>query len=375
MCEGAFGPSASSWTPVPAVLDDLLHRGLHVAGERRVDVLVDRHARRRVRNVDERGRGAVDAVQRLRHLGGDVQQLRAPLRPKGDLPHGGILRAVPSPPTPQELDAFRAGTDRFIAELDEEFYLHYGGLKERLELEPIYERHADLTELEQAQSLGAAVNGDRGIRELWRFACEGYLGKLTRAHAEKLAALEAELEVTIDGETVPFRMLRPTMANEPDRAKRERIDRVMWETTEEHLNPLYLEAVEETRAALPPLGASTLPRALRAIRPQAGRPCRAVPRVPRVDRVAVRADRRPRAPRAARDRARRGEAVGRPAHDPLAAVGRELPGRPDAPGPARDARRPRDRPRQPGERPPRHRAAAARSPRAPSARRSRCPTR
>ena len=164
---------------------------------------------------------------------------------------------MPSPPTPQELDAFRAGTDRFIAELDEEFYLHYGGLKERLELEPIYERHADLTELEQAQSLGAAVNGDRGIRELWRFACEGYLGRVTRAHAEKLAALEAELEVTIDGETVPFRMLRPTIANEPDRAKRERIDRVMWETTEEHLNPLYLEAVEETRAALPPLGAST----------------------------------------------------------------------------------------------------------------------
>ena len=164
---------------------------------------------------------------------------------------------MPSPPTPQELDAFRAGTDRFIAELDEEFYLHYGGLKERLELEPIYERHSDLTELERAQSLGAAVDGDRGIKELWRFACEGYLGKLTRARAERLATLEAELEVTVDGETIPFRMLRPTMANEPDRARRERMDRALWDATEEHMNPLYLEAVEEVRAALPPLGAST----------------------------------------------------------------------------------------------------------------------
>ena len=121
------------------------------------------------------------------------------------------------PPTTPELDAYRAGADRFIAELDEEYYLHFAGLKDRLDLEAIYERHADLTELERAQSLGAAVNGDRGVRELWHFACEGYMGKLTRSHAEKLAALEAELEVTVDGETIPFRMVRPTIANEPDR--------------------------------------------------------------------------------------------------------------------------------------------------------------
>jgi hypothetical protein len=164
---------------------------------------------------------------------------------------------VPSdPPTSPELDAYRAEADRFIAELDEEFYLHYAGLKDRLELEPIYERHDVLTSLEQARSLGAAVDGDRGVRELWHFACEGYLGKLTREHAERQAAVEAELEVTVDGETIPFRMLRPTMANEPDRGRRERLDRVMWEATEEHLNPIYLESLEVVRATLPALGVS-----------------------------------------------------------------------------------------------------------------------
>jgi hypothetical protein len=164
---------------------------------------------------------------------------------------------VPSdPPTSPELDAYRAEADRFIAELDEEFYLHYAGLKDRLELEPIYERHDELTGLEQARSLGAAVDGDRGVRELWHFACEGYLGKLTREHAERQAAVEAELEVTVDGETIPFRMLRPTMANEPDRGRRERLDRVMWAATEEHLNPIYLESLEVVRAALPALGVS-----------------------------------------------------------------------------------------------------------------------
>jgi hypothetical protein len=165
---------------------------------------------------------------------------------------------VPSdPPTPPELDAYRAEADRFIAELDEEYYLHYAGLKDRLELEDIYERHADLTDLARAQALGGAVDGERGIRELWHFACEGYVGKLTREHAERLAAIEAELEVSVDGETIPFRMLRPTIANEPDRARRERLDRAMWEATEEHLNPVHLETLEVVRAALPDLGASS----------------------------------------------------------------------------------------------------------------------
>jgi hypothetical protein len=163
---------------------------------------------------------------------------------------------VPSdPPTSPELDAYRAEADRFIAELDEEYYLHYAGLKDRLELEQIYERHAGLTTLERAQSLGAAVDGNRRTRELWHFACEGYLGKLTREHAERQAAVEAELEVTIDGEAIPFRMLRPTIANEPDRGRRERLDRVMWDATDEHLNPIFLESLEVVRAALPALGA------------------------------------------------------------------------------------------------------------------------
>ena len=163
----------------------------------------------------------------------------------------------PAPPSQRELDAYREQADRFIAELDEEYYLHYAGLKESFELGPIYERHADLTRLEKAQSIGAAVNGGRGVRELWRFACEGYLGDLTREHAERAAMLEAELEVTVDGETIPFRMIRPTLANEPDRDRRERLDRVRVEIVEERLNPIHLEAVQVEQRAVKELGAET----------------------------------------------------------------------------------------------------------------------
>ncbi len=160
-------------------------------------------------------------------------------------------------PTSPEIESYSAEADRFIAELDEEYYLHYAGHKDKLELEDIYGRHSRLTDLGEVQKVGAAVDGDRRIRELWQFGCEGYLGNFTREHAEKLAELEAELEVQVDGETIPYRMIRPEMANEPDRGRRERLDRAMWEATEEHLNPVYLDGVEIVRRELPSLGANT----------------------------------------------------------------------------------------------------------------------
>jgi hypothetical protein len=157
-------------------------------------------------------------------------------------------------PTAQELDAYREKADRFIAELDEEYYLHFAGLKDRLELEAIYERHQDLTELAWAPRLGEAVNGDRRVRELWRFACEGHLGNLTKEHSEKVAALETELEADVDGEKVGYRMLRPTIANTEDRGRRERLDQARTQLTDEHLNPIYLDAVAISQQTVPELG-------------------------------------------------------------------------------------------------------------------------
>src|SRR5437899_5604199 len=121
-------------------------------------------------------------------------------------------------PTSRELDAFREDAESFLGEMMEEYYTHLAGLKDTLDLEPIYERHADLTRLETAQGLeGAPV-------ELWRFASEGYLGNLTREHQEKVAAVETQLEATVDGETVPYRMLRVALSNEPDRDRRQRLE-------------------------------------------------------------------------------------------------------------------------------------------------------
>ncbi len=151
--------------------------------------------------------------------------------------------------TSRELDAFRDDADRFVAELDEEFYLHYAGHKETLDVEAIYERHEELTKVETAQRLEGAPT------ELWRFACEGFLGNLTRSHQEKLAKIEAELETTVDGEPIPFRMLRVALSNEPDRDRRRRLEEARLRLTDEELNPVHLEAARIDRDAVAQLGA------------------------------------------------------------------------------------------------------------------------
>jgi hypothetical protein len=161
-------------------------------------------------------------------------------------------------PSQRQLDAYRDEADRFIAELDEEYYLHYAGHKTTLDLEPIYAAHTELTTLDQAQSVGLAVeHGGARVRELWRFACEGYLGNLTRAQAERAARLEAELTAQVDGETISFRMLRPAMANTDDGATRAEIDRVRCELGAEHLNPIYVDALQAEEQGVRALGADS----------------------------------------------------------------------------------------------------------------------
>ena len=159
-----------------------------------------------------------------------------------------------TPFSDRELDGYRAGADRFIAELDEEYYRHFSGLKPDYDLRSIYERHADLTELETVKRVGEAVRGRENL-ELFRFGCEGYLGELTRAHEERIAELEATLETPHEGEPVGYRMLPPTIANTSERETRARLEQARNELTEEHLNPVYLEAAETTRRAVPELGA------------------------------------------------------------------------------------------------------------------------
>jgi hypothetical protein len=161
---------------------------------------------------------------------------------------------VANPLSQRELDALRDDADRFIAELDEEAYLHYSGQKETYELGEIYERHEALTSLDTALALAATVNGGRNVRELWKFASEGYLGNFVSEEDERAAEAETML-VSVDGEEIPYRDLRPRTMNEVDRGKREQLERARNEATEEHMNPLSLRKHEVVHRETERLGA------------------------------------------------------------------------------------------------------------------------
>jgi hypothetical protein len=160
---------------------------------------------------------------------------------------------VTAPLSERELDALREDADRFIAELDEEAYLHFAGHKETYDLVPIYARHPKLTELDTALGIGASVNGGRNVRELWRFACEGYLGNFVSQEEEKIAEAETKT-VAVGGETIPYRDLRPRIANEDDRPGRAALERARNEATEEH-NDLYIRKHQVVHRETERLGA------------------------------------------------------------------------------------------------------------------------
>ncbi|MHB8469811.1 MAG: hypothetical protein ACYDCH_08665 [Gaiellaceae bacterium] len=162
------------------------------------------------------------------------------------------------PLSQRRLDALRHDADRFIAELDEEAYLHFAGHKPTYDLTPIYERHAELTSLETALRLGeTAKAGTRNDRELWRFACEGYLGNFVRGEEERIAELEAKLTATVDGEEIAYRNLRPSIMNADDRGRRERLERARNELTETAMNADYAQAAQVVHREAKQLGAPT----------------------------------------------------------------------------------------------------------------------
>src|SRR5207302_3759580 len=71
------------------------------------------------------------------------------------------------------------------------------------------------------------------------------------------AELEATLTATVDGEEIPFRMLKPRLMNEEDRERRERVEAARNELTDEHLNALELQAAQVVQRETRRLGADS----------------------------------------------------------------------------------------------------------------------
>jgi hypothetical protein len=158
-----------------------------------------------------------------------------------------------------DLDQYRRDAERFLEELDREYYLHLAGHKPELEIEPIYERHEALFEREAVERVGEERSEATGedktrLRYLHQFALDGYLGSITRELQTRMAELEASLEVEVGGEKIPYRMAPVVQANEADADRRAEIEAARLAVLAERLNPLHLEELESAHAACVELG-------------------------------------------------------------------------------------------------------------------------
>lgn len=162
---------------------------------------------------------------------------------------------------PLDLAAYRRDAETFVGEIDRQYYLHLAGHQPRLEIEPIYERHAALFEAQAVAAIreeaGMAAGGTeeaRRLRFLLAFALDGCVGRETRAEAEEAAALEATLEVAVAGDRIGYRQVPVEQANEPDGSRRAELEAARDEVLSTRLNPLYVSALERSHELCRSLG-------------------------------------------------------------------------------------------------------------------------
>jgi hypothetical protein len=151
--------------------------------------------------------------------------------------------------SPLDLEAYRTEAEQFVTALDREYYLHFSGRQDAYDIEPIYERHAGLFSRDAVDGLR-----EQGAQLLLEFAVQGLIGRETKGEQAELARREAELELELDGERVPFRSAPVRQANEPDPDRRAAIESSRNEAIEEHLNPLLRDLLERSHAIAAELG-------------------------------------------------------------------------------------------------------------------------
>jgi hypothetical protein len=171
-----------------------------------------------------------------------------------------------------DLDRYREAAQRFVSELDREYYLQGAGLKEELEIEQIYDRAAWLFDpgtvaaLNEAHAAATGPEAARRLRYLLAFALDGCLGRATRFEAQEAAKLEATLEVEANGRAIPYRQVPVEQANEPDGEVRAELERARDELLAERLNPLHVVALERSHDLCRELGWSGYADAFASVR-------------------------------------------------------------------------------------------------------------
>ena len=146
---------------------------------------------------------------------------------------------------PFDLADYRRRAEEFTGALDLEAYQHFAGLKEDCDFTAVYDRYPELFTLESVRMLrrlydaASADDERRRLSFLLNLGIEGFLGNETKQLSDEIANTESRAKIVVDGESIGLRYSSVVQANEPDRARRRRINDARNELTSTVLNPLY----------------------------------------------------------------------------------------------------------------------------------------
>ncbi len=137
-----------------------------------------------------------------------------------------------------ERATYEQKADVFLSEVMLEEYNVGAGLKETLELTPIYERHADLFTEEAVRTRLAEQDTTAG-RYLADFAASKFLEDQVKALTEEISNAELAATVPWDGEEVAYPNVPILLMNEDDRHRRHALAQ-LYHSKQTEFNPLRI---------------------------------------------------------------------------------------------------------------------------------------
>jgi hypothetical protein len=153
------------------------------------------------------------------------------------------------------LDRLRHDGQAFMEAISREFYLAHSGQKATAELQPLYERYADVMseeslELVRSAFQAAAPDSEeyRGLRQLLDWQAESQASRQLAELDEREIEWEGHAVIGLpDGSKVPFQRASIDLANSTDRAGRLALEAARAKLVRDELAPLRLEHFQRER--------------------------------------------------------------------------------------------------------------------------------
>jgi hypothetical protein len=140
-----------------------------------------------------------------------------------------------------DIEKYRKEAVSFLYKMDKEYYLHFSGIKDNLNVSEIYDEFKNLFSKEYISHFKNIKEESAGEEKkkasfLLKFCTEGYMEMQTKSLIDEIAEDEARAKITVDGKKIPFRYSEILLSNEPDKIKRDAIDDKRNKVIAEKLN-------------------------------------------------------------------------------------------------------------------------------------------